>query len=141
MAKAVVKKKKDLRSFIGACIFFRRHVRNFTETSAELTDLTKKDAKWELSESHEAKFQELKRKIVSTDCLGVPRAYGDFLLVTDACNFGGGGTIFQWQDMDVEQVRKLPDGVVHGVNRDGTLRLAEGLERCYLVPIGHWNWK
>ena len=30
---------QDVRSFIGACNFYRRHIRNFTCTSAILTDL------------------------------------------------------------------------------------------------------
>ena len=32
----------DVRSFIGACNFYRRHIKNFTYTSAVLTDLIKK---------------------------------------------------------------------------------------------------
>ena len=32
----------DVRSFIGACNFYRRHIKNFTYTSAILTDLIKK---------------------------------------------------------------------------------------------------
>ena len=32
----------DVRSFIGACNFYRRHIKNFTYTNANLTDLIKK---------------------------------------------------------------------------------------------------
>ena len=32
----------DVRSFIGACNFYRRHIKNFTYTSAILTNLIKK---------------------------------------------------------------------------------------------------
>ena len=32
----------DVRSFVGACNFFRRHIHNFTYSSAPLTDLIKK---------------------------------------------------------------------------------------------------
>ena len=32
----------DVRSFIGACNFYRRHIKNFTYISAILTDLIKK---------------------------------------------------------------------------------------------------
>ena len=31
----------DVRSFVGACNFYRRHIHNFTHSSAPLTDLTK----------------------------------------------------------------------------------------------------
>ena len=33
----------DVRSFIGACIFYLRHIHNFTYSSAPLTDLIKND--------------------------------------------------------------------------------------------------
>ena len=32
----------DVRSLIGACNFYRRHIKNFAYTSAILTDLIKK---------------------------------------------------------------------------------------------------
>ena len=36
----------DVRSFIGACNFYRRHIKKFTYTSAILTDLIKKSTTW-----------------------------------------------------------------------------------------------
>ena len=36
----------DVRSFMGACNFYRRHIKNFTYTSAIVTDLIKKSTTW-----------------------------------------------------------------------------------------------
>ena len=36
----------DVRSFVGACNFYRRHIQNFTYSSAPLTDLIKKTTPW-----------------------------------------------------------------------------------------------
>ena len=36
----------DVRSFIGACNFYRRHIKNFTYTSTNLTELIKKTTTW-----------------------------------------------------------------------------------------------
>ena len=36
----------DVRSFVGVCNFYRRHIHNFTYSSAPLTDLTKKTTPW-----------------------------------------------------------------------------------------------
>ena len=46
LSKFKIKNLKQLRSFLGALNFYRRHIKNFTESSGRLTDLTKKDAKW-----------------------------------------------------------------------------------------------
>ena len=39
-------------------------------------------------------FQELKKKIASSNCLGVPRPKGEIVLITDASDVGGGGTMY-----------------------------------------------
>ena len=60
----------DVRSFIGACNFYRCHIHNFTYSSAPLTDLIKKTEPWRWTDKEEACFQQLKRKISSTNCPG-----------------------------------------------------------------------
>ena len=40
------KELHDVRSFIGACNFYRCHIKIFTYTSAILTDLIKKSTTW-----------------------------------------------------------------------------------------------
>ena len=35
--------------------------------------------------------------MANAKCLSVPRAHGEIILVTDASNVGGEGTLFQWQ--------------------------------------------
>ena len=94
----------DVRSFIGACNFYRRHIKNFTYTSAVLTDLIKKSTTWRWGPQEQQGFDELKDKVANAKCLGVPRAQGEIILVTDASNVGGGGTLFQWQAL-VKPVR------------------------------------
>ena len=62
----------DVRSLIGACNFYRRHIHNFTYSSAPLTGLIKKTDPWRWTDKEEVCFQELKKKISSANCLGVP---------------------------------------------------------------------
>ena len=81
----------DVRSLIGACNFYRRHIHNLTSSSGPLTDLIKKTNPWRWTDKEEACFQELKKNISSTNCLGVARPKGEIILVTDACDVGGGG--------------------------------------------------
>ena len=37
---------KEVRQFLGLCNFFRNHVRNFSQISAPLTEMTKKECHW-----------------------------------------------------------------------------------------------
>ena len=66
----------NVRSFLGACNFYRRHIHNFTYPSAPLTDGIKKQTPWRRTAREEECFQELKKKIASSNCLGVPRPKG-----------------------------------------------------------------
>ena len=41
--------------------------------------------------------------MANAKCLGVPRAQGEIILVTDASNVGGVGMLFQWQALEKEE--------------------------------------
>ena len=86
----------DVRRCIGACSLYHGHIRNFTYTSAILTDLIQNSTTWRWGPKEQQVFNELKDKVDNAKCLGVPRAQGEIVLVTGASNVGGGGTVFQW---------------------------------------------
>ena len=65
---------------MGACNFYRRHIHNFTYSSAPVTDLIKKTTPWRWTAREEECFQELKKNIASSNCLGVPRPKGEIVL-------------------------------------------------------------
>ena len=134
------KRLHDVRSFIGACTFYRSHIHNFTYSSAPLADLIKKTNPWRWTDKEEACFEELKKKISPTNCLGVPRPKGEKILFTDACDVGGVGTLYQWQELNLAE---LPHCQYHtsGLNRDGTLKHDHPADEWRLVPLGHWNRK
>ena len=75
-------------------------------------------------------------------CLGVPRAQGKMILVTNASNVGGGGTLFQWQALQKEEFDSaITQWGTDGLYRDGTLKQSDPDDKWVLVPLGHWNWK
>ena len=90
----------DVCSFIGACNFYCRYIKNFTYISAILTDLIKKSTTWRWGPQEKQAFDELTDKVANAKCLGVPRAQGEIILVTDASNLDGGGTLFLWQALE-----------------------------------------
>ena len=72
----------------------------------------------------------------------MPRAQGEIILVTDASNVGGGGTLFQWQALEKEGFDSaISQWGTDRLNRDGTLKNRYPDKKRVLVPLGHWNWK
>ena len=132
----------DVRSFIRACNFFCRHIKNFTYTSAILTDLIRNSTMWRWVPQEQQAFDGLKDKVANAKCLGMPRAHGEIILVTDASNVGGGGKLMQWQALENEEFDLAIDQWgTDGLNRDGTLKHSYPNDKGVLVPLGHWNWK
>ena len=79
----------DVRSSVGACNFYRRHIHNFTCSSAPLTVLIRETTAWRWSAREGECLQDLKKKFASSNCLGVPRPKGEIVLITDASDVGG----------------------------------------------------
>ena len=109
----------DVRSFIGACNFYRSLIKNFNNTSAILTDPDKKSTTWCWDVQEHQAFHELKDKVANAKCLGVPNAQSENILVTDASHVGGGATLLQWQALENDE---LDSAISHwgtdGLNRD-----------------------
>ena len=137
ITKMKVNSQKDLRRFLGMCNFLRRHIKGFVHLSHELTELLKKNVVWQWTEKHEVLINENKQAITTGDAIGVPKPRGEFVLWTDASDYGGSGSLFQWQFKGREEISKLPDGQTTGMHRDGTLRHNRDPEMWMLVPIGH----
>ena len=127
-----------VRSFIGACNFYRRHIDNFMCSTAPLTDLIKKTNPWRWTNREEACVQELEKKISSTNCLGVPRPKGKITIVTDACDLGGGVTLYQWPTLRPAELSHCPFQT-SGLNPHGTLKHDYPAKEWCLVPLGHRN--
>ena len=77
----------DVKSLVGACNFYGRHIHNFTYSSAPLTDLISKTTPLRWTAREEECFQELKKKIASSNCVGVPRPKGKIVLITDDSSY------------------------------------------------------
>ena len=129
----------DVRSFVGACNFYRRHIHNFTYSSAPLTDLFKKTNPWRWTAREEECFQELKKKIGSSNCLGGPCPKGEIVLITDASDVVRDGTIYQWQELNPAELTHCHYRTAR-MNRDGSLKHHYPSNEWRLVPLGHWNW-
>ena len=129
----------DVRSFVGACNFYRRQIHNFTYSSAPLTCLIKKTPPWRWTAREEECLRELKKKIASSNCLGVPRPKGE-ILITDASDVGGAGTIYQWRELNPAELTHCHYRTSRP-NRDGSLKHDYPTSESTLVPLGHWNWK
>lgn len=86
---------RDIRRFLGACGFFRRHIPRFATIAKPLTQLTKKNVKFEWGDAAQQAFDTLKEALVRAPVLRLPDFDRPFEVHTDASGQALGAVLLQ----------------------------------------------
>lgn len=92
---SVPRNVRQVRSFIGLCTFYRRHVKDFTKIAAPLTNLTRKGVKFLWDEQCREAFEKLKNALIQEPVLAYPDFTKKFFVTCDASNLAVGGILEQ----------------------------------------------
>ena len=137
------KTKKQVRSLIGLVNFYRRYIPDCATLLSPISDLTKGKGPnlVEWGESQERAFNKLKDILSSEPILKLPDLQKDFILQTDASNFGIGGCLFQVHDGEKHPVmyasRKLLDREKnYSVGEREALAIKWGVEKFHRFLYG-----
>jgi len=90
----------QIRSFLGLANYYRKFVDNFAEKAHPLTELTKKNVKFEWNAEHERSFNVLKKLLTNSPILRFPDFTRDFIVYTDASGYGVGAILGQVQKVN-----------------------------------------
>jgi len=96
---------KEVRRFLGATGFFRKHIQGYATLAAPLHLLLKKGQHWEWGKEQQEAFNKLKEHLVSAPVLKQPDFSRSFELHTDASSIAVGAALIQRDD----------DGTPHAV--------------------------
>ena len=94
--------KKEIRSFIGSCSYYRKFLPNFSGIARPLIDLTKKNTRFKWTEEHQEAFDFLKESLTAIPFLSYPDMTKDFTLYTDASDTCIGACLTQIDEEDEE---------------------------------------
>ena len=78
----------EVRSFLGMADYYQRFVKNFPKIATPLTQLLRKDHKFDWTEECEVSFQELKQKLVTAPILVIPEGNEGYVVYSDASRQG-----------------------------------------------------
>jgi hypothetical protein len=95
----------QIKQFIGLTSFFRRVIQNYSQLSAPLTNLTRKDSGYScgpLPPQAEIAFQTLKEKLSSRPCLKSVDFDHEFILTVDGSAKNGFGAILSQNKKGIE---------------------------------------
>ena len=89
------KNKKEVRSFLGLCGYYRRFVPNFAAIAVPLTELTKEENTFQFYHEEEKAFATLKSTLIEHPILQLPNFEKEFIIETDASGLAIGAVISQ----------------------------------------------
>ena len=87
-----------VRSFLGLCSYYRRFIQSFFTIARPLHVLTEKNRVFDWTPAAGEAFDTLKQALVTSPILAYPDPNAEFILDTDASNFGIGSVLSQVQD-------------------------------------------
>ena len=89
---------KSVRQFLGFVGYYRRFIPSFADIAEPLVALTGKDVPFVWRPECATAFLRLRDALVRAPILAFPTESGDYMLDTDASNFGLGGVLSQIQN-------------------------------------------
>ena len=89
---------RQSRAFVGLCQYYRRFVPNFSEVSAPLHALTKKNVRFQWTAECQNAFDQLKLALTEAPVMALPNDQDEFILDCDASNHSIGAVLSQVQD-------------------------------------------
>ncbi|XP_046141954.1 uncharacterized protein LOC123987841 [Osmia bicornis bicornis] len=91
----VPKTVKNIRQFLGLCGYYRRFIKNFSKIAKPLSDLTKKEQKFEWTQQQQQAFIILRDKLCEEPILQYPDFTKPFNITTDASGIAVGAVLSQ----------------------------------------------
>ncbi|KAK1686267.1 hypothetical protein QYE76_047115, partial [Lolium multiflorum] len=93
----------EVRAFLGLAGYYRRFVEGFSSIARPMTQLLKKDKKFEWTDKCEESFQQLKRRLTTAPILIMPDITKPFDVYCDASKIGLGCVLMQEAEVHFHQ--------------------------------------
>ena len=90
------KSVRDVRRIIGMISYYRKFIPAFSTIISPLTNLLRKNVRFQWTNTCEEAFQEVKNCLVSAPILDCPNFDEEFILQTDASSYGIGAVLTQF---------------------------------------------
>nr|ABG66083.1 retrotransposon protein, putative, Ty3-gypsy subclass [Oryza sativa Japonica Group] len=101
------KNVSKIRSFLGLAGYYRRFIEGFSKLARPMTELLKKEKKFQWSAACEDSFQEMKKRLTTAPVLTLPDIRKDFEIFCDASRQGLGCVLMQERKVVAYASRQL----------------------------------
>ena len=102
-----IPRPESIRSFLGLAGYYRKFIPDFATVAAPLLRLTEKTSPFCWTDQRDDSFPRLKSLLCSAPILCYPRFDREFIVQTDASDFGVGAVLSQIDDNGRENAEKV----------------------------------
>ena len=85
----------EVRSFLGLAGYYRKFVEGFSKIATPLTNILKKDQKFEWSDTCQHSFEEPRQRLMTAPILALPSGKDGYVVYSDASRQGLGCVLMQ----------------------------------------------
>ena len=100
----------QLKSFLGITNFFRKFIRSYAHRCHPMLKLLKKKTEWEWGDEQNKSFEDIKKELTSCPILRFPQLDKNFIIMSDASQYGVGAVLGQNQ-LAFQEKRKKKKGL------------------------------
>ena len=119
----------ELRKFLGFTNYFRKFLQAYSQRTAPLTNLLRKDVAYEWTEACENSFRQLKVDLTTAPVLIAPDPNKPYELIADACGEGVGAVLLQnGQPIAYESRKFIPAETRYTVTEQELLAIIHALK-------------
>ena len=97
----------ELRKFLGFTNYFRKFLQGYSQRTAPMTNLLRKNVPYEWTQACEESFKQLKADLTSAPVLASPDTTQPYELIADACGTGIGAVLMQNEKPIAYESRKF----------------------------------
>ncbi|XP_041673748.1 uncharacterized protein LOC121529819 [Drosophila eugracilis] len=141
---------KEVHSFLGMASWYRKFIPGFSEQADPLQELIRKGRKFDWQPRHQAAFDQIKTSLTRAPVLACPDFTRQFVLQTDASDFGIGAVLTQ-ENPEGERVIAYVSRRLNQAERNYSAtekeclaiywrRKPRGKQQSLLVPEGARTW-
>jgi hypothetical protein len=92
------RKIKDIQKFLGFANFYRRFIENFSGIVKPMTQLLRKDTRWQWGEEQQKAFDNIKEAFTMPPVRMMPNPHKPYMVECDASDFATGAVLSQRDD-------------------------------------------
>ena len=133
--------QKGVREFLGMVGYYRKFISRFADAARPMTNLTRKDTKFEWSDDSQSGFKYLKTCLTESPILKYPNPQQRYVVFTDASDQAAVALLTQEYKDDDNEIREMPIAYFSAQFSDTQFKWSTVVKEGYAIYYAIKKWR